>query len=154
MGLLGPFLRSTLAWQETCSISTIAMKISNPHSMLLNSAKLPMKLSMKISNYQKHKAELDMMVADYKESKTVPDKLEKHIMELQKQLASLRDKQNKLGAGLGTKTKATFLVQNMVPASKPTLEIAEASLHQGMLLQQEISTKTVGLQKTLGKLGL
>ncbi|CAL8087273.1 unnamed protein product [Prunus armeniaca] len=107
-----------------------------------------------LADYQKQKAELDMMVADYKESKIVADKLEKHIVELQKQLASLRDKQNKLGAGLGTNTKATFLVQNMVPASKPTLEIAEASLHQGMLLQQEISTKTAGLQKTIGKLGL
>ncbi|CAL2247852.1 unnamed protein product [Prunus armeniaca] len=32
-------------------------------------------------------------------------------------------------ARLGTKTKATFLVQNMVAASKPALEIAEASLH-------------------------
>ncbi|CAL8993899.1 unnamed protein product [Prunus brigantina] len=107
-----------------------------------------------LADYQKQKAELDMMVADYKETKTVADKLEKHIEELHKQLASLRGKQNKLGAGLGIKTKATFLVQNMVVASKPALEIAEASLHQGMLLQQEISTKRAELQKTLGKLGL
>ncbi|CAL2255421.1 unnamed protein product [Prunus armeniaca] len=95
-----------------------------------------------------------MMVADYKETKIAADKLEKHIEELHKQLASLRGKQNKLGAGLGTKTKATFLVQNMVVASRPALEIAEAFLHQGMLLQQEISTKKAGLQKTLRKLGL
>lgn len=107
-----------------------------------------------LADYQKQKAELDMMVADYKETKTVADKLEKHIQELQKQLASLRSKQNELGAGLGAKTKATFLVQNMVAASKHALEIAEASLHQGMLLRQEISIKKAGLQKTRGKLGL
>ncbi|CAL2240394.1 unnamed protein product [Prunus armeniaca] len=94
-----------------------------------------------LADYQKQKAELDMMVANFKETKIVADKLEKHIEELQKQLASLRGKQNKLRAGLGTKTKATFLVQNMVAAFRPASEIAEASLHQGMLLPQEISTK-------------
>ncbi|CAL2240290.1 unnamed protein product [Prunus armeniaca] len=95
-----------------------------------------------------------MMIVSYKETKTAADKLEKHIEELYKQLASMRGKQNKLGAGLGTKTKATFLMQNMVATSKLALEIAEASLHQGMLLQQEISTKRAELQKTLRKLGL
>ncbi|CAL2256229.1 unnamed protein product [Prunus armeniaca] len=107
-----------------------------------------------LADYHKQKVELDMMVADYKETKTAAGKLEKHIEEHQKQLASLRGKQSKLGAGLGTKTKATFLVQNMVAASRPTLEIAEASLHQRMPLQQEISTKKAGLQETLRKLGL
>ncbi|CAL8168355.1 unnamed protein product [Prunus armeniaca] len=107
-----------------------------------------------LADYQKQKAELDILVADYKEAKTVADKLEKYIEELQEQLAGLREKQNKLVAGLGTKTKATFLVQNMVSASRPALEIAEASLHQGMLLQQEISTKKTGLQENLRKLGL
>ncbi|CAL2230414.1 unnamed protein product [Prunus armeniaca] len=57
------------------------------------------------------------------------NKLEKQIEELQKQLAGLRERQNRLGDGLGTKAKATFLVQNMVSASRPTLEIAEASIH-------------------------
>ncbi|CAL2266458.1 unnamed protein product [Prunus armeniaca] len=69
------------------------------------------------------------MVAGYKEAKSGADKLERQIEELQKQLARLRERQNKLGAGLGTKTKVTFLVQNMVAASRPALEIAEASLH-------------------------
>ncbi|CAL9011180.1 unnamed protein product [Prunus brigantina] len=50
------------------------------------------------------------------------------------QLARLREWQKKLGAGLGTKTKATFLVQNIVSASRPALEIAEASIYQGVLL--------------------
>ncbi|CAL8119887.1 unnamed protein product [Prunus armeniaca] len=97
-----------------------------------------------LADYQKQKAELDMMVADYKETKIATDKLEKHIEELHKQLASLRGKQNKLRARLGTNTKATFLVQNIVAASRPASEIAEASLHQGMLLPQEISTKKDG----------
>ncbi|CAL2228429.1 unnamed protein product [Prunus armeniaca] len=97
-----------------------------------------------LADYKKQKAELDILVADYKEDKTVADKLEKQIEELQKQLAGLRDRQN----------KATFLVQNMIAASGLALEIAEASLHQGMLLQQEISTKKTGLQETLRKLGL
>ncbi|CAL8084677.1 unnamed protein product [Prunus armeniaca] len=94
------------------------------------------------------------MVTGYKEAKTTTDKLDKKIEELQKQLAVLRERQNKLGAGLGTKTKATFLVQNMVVASRPALKIALVSLHQGILLQQEISTKKTGLQETLRKLGL
>ncbi|CAL2246401.1 unnamed protein product [Prunus armeniaca] len=105
-------------------------------------------------DYKKQKAELDVLVVDYKETKSTVDKLEKHIEELQKQLAGLREWQKKLGAGLGTKTKATFLVQNMVSASRLALEIAEASIHQGVLLQKEISTKKTGLQKTLRKLGL
>ncbi|KAI5312690.1 hypothetical protein L3X38_041864 [Prunus dulcis] len=46
----------------------------------------------------------------YKETKTAADKMEKHIEELQKQLVVLRDRQNKLGAGLGNKTKPSFLV--------------------------------------------
>ncbi|CAL2256414.1 unnamed protein product [Prunus armeniaca] len=78
-------------------------------------------------DYQKQRAELDQMVAGL---------------------------QNKLGAGLGTKTKTTFLVQNMVATSRPALESSQASLHQGMLLQQEIYTKKTGLQETLKKLGL
>ncbi|CAL8133990.1 unnamed protein product [Prunus armeniaca] len=105
-------------------------------------------------DYQKQKAELDVLVVDYKETKSTVDKLEKHIEELQKQLAGLREWQKKFGAGLGTKTKATFLVQNMVSASRLALEIAEASIHQGVLMQKEISTKKTGLQKTLRKLGL
>ncbi|CAL9006237.1 unnamed protein product, partial [Prunus brigantina] len=107
-----------------------------------------------LADYTKQKAELDQMVAGYKEAKTAANKLEQHIEELQKQLAGLRERQNKLEAGLGTKTKATFLVQNMVAASRLALEIAEASLHQGILLQQEICTKKIGLQETLRKLGL
>ncbi|CAL2240049.1 unnamed protein product [Prunus armeniaca] len=87
-----------------------------------------------LADYAKQKTELDQMVAGYKEAKTVADKLEKQIEELQKQLARLRERQNKLEARLGTKTKATFFVQNMVAASRPALEIVEASLHQGMLL--------------------
>ncbi|CAL9007800.1 unnamed protein product [Prunus brigantina] len=95
-------------------------------------------------DYQKQKAELDMMVADYKETKTATDKLEKHIEELQKQLASLRGKQNMLRLDWA----------NMVSTSRLSLEIAEASIHQGMLLQKEISAKKTGLQETLKKLGL
>ncbi|CAL9011168.1 unnamed protein product, partial [Prunus brigantina] len=105
-------------------------------------------------DYQKQTTELDVLVADYKETKSTIDKLEKHIEELHKQLARLREWQKKLGAGLGTKTKATFLVQNMVSASRPALEIAEDSIYQGVLLQKEITTKKIGLQKTLRKLGL
>ncbi|CAL8175359.1 unnamed protein product [Prunus armeniaca] len=90
------------------------------------------------------------MVVDYKETKTASDKLEKHIEELHKQLASLRGKQNWLGAGLSSKTKMTFLVQNMVSASRPALEIAEASIHQGVLLQKELLIKKTNLQETLG----
>ncbi|CAL2247354.1 unnamed protein product [Prunus armeniaca] len=107
-----------------------------------------------LADYQKQKAELDIMVVNYKVAKGAADKLEKQIEELQKQLAGLRERQNKLGAGLGTKTKATFLVQNMVSASRPALEIAEASIYQRVLLQKDISTKKTGLQETLRKLGL
>ncbi|CAL9019954.1 unnamed protein product [Prunus brigantina] len=81
------------------------------------------------------------MVAGYKEAKATADKLEKQIDELQKQLAKCREVQNRLGAGLSSKTKATFLVQSMVAASRPALEIAEASIHQGVLLQKELSIK-------------
>ncbi|CAL9000805.1 unnamed protein product [Prunus brigantina] len=42
----------------------------------------------------------------------------------------------------------------MVSASRPALEIAEASIHQGVLLQKELSIKKVNLQETLKKLGL
>lgn len=94
------------------------------------------------------------MVADYKETKSADDKLEKHIEDLQKQLAALRERQKDLVAGLGPKTKATFLVQSMVSTPRPALEIAEASIHQGLLLQKEISIKKAGLQETLKKLGL
>ncbi|CAL9000568.1 unnamed protein product [Prunus brigantina] len=45
-----------------------------------------------LADCKKQKAELDMMIADYKETKIVADKLEKHIQELQKQLASVRSK--------------------------------------------------------------
>ncbi|CAL9020909.1 unnamed protein product [Prunus brigantina] len=82
-----------------------------------------------LADYQKQKAKLDILVVDYKETKSTAGKLEKHIEELQKQLAGLRERQKKLGAGLGTKTKATFLVQNMVSASSPAFEIAKASIH-------------------------
>ncbi|CAL2259883.1 unnamed protein product [Prunus armeniaca] len=107
-----------------------------------------------LADYAKQKAELDQMVVGYKEAKVSADKLEKQIEELQKQLAKCREVQNRLRARLSSKTKANFLMQSMVAASRPALEIAEASLHQGMLLQQEISIKKAGLQKTLGKLGL
>ncbi|XP_034219002.1 uncharacterized protein LOC117630376 [Prunus dulcis] len=68
-----------------------------------------------LADYAKHKAELDQMVAGYKEAKATADKLEKQIEEVQKQLAEV---QNKLGARLSSKTKTTFLVQNMVSASR------------------------------------
>ncbi|CAL9012731.1 unnamed protein product, partial [Prunus brigantina] len=89
----------------------------------------------------------------YKDLKPTADKLEKQIEELQKQLAECREVQNRLGAGLSTKTKATFLVQSMVSASRPALELAEASIHQGVLLQKELSIKKTSLQETLRKLG-
>ncbi|CAL9019676.1 unnamed protein product [Prunus brigantina] len=106
-----------------------------------------------LADFAKQKAELDQMVAGYKEAKATADKLEKQIDELQKQLAKCREVQNRLGAGLSSKTKATFLVQSMVAASRPALEIAEASIHQGVLLQKELSIKKTSLQETLKKLG-
>ncbi|CAL9006533.1 unnamed protein product [Prunus brigantina] len=106
-----------------------------------------------LADFAKQKAELDQMVVGYKEAKATADKLEKQIEELQKQLAKCREVQNKLGAGLSTKTKATFLVQSMVAASRPALEMAEASIHQGVLLQNELSIKKTNLQETLKKLG-
>ncbi|CAL9025626.1 unnamed protein product [Prunus brigantina] len=105
-------------------------------------------------NYQKQKSELDVLVADYKEIKSAADKLDKQIKDLQKQLAALRERQKNLGAGLGAKTKSTFLVQSMVLASRHALEIAVASIHQRVLVQKEISIKKAGLQETLKKLGL
>ncbi|CAL2240403.1 unnamed protein product [Prunus armeniaca] len=69
-----------------------------------------------LADFAKQKAELDQMVAGYKEAKATADKLEKQIAELQKQLAECREVQNRLGAGLSSKTKATFLVQSMVVA--------------------------------------
>ncbi|CAL8995333.1 unnamed protein product [Prunus brigantina] len=106
-----------------------------------------------LADFAKQKAELDQMVAGYKEAKATADKLEKQIDELQKQLAKCREVQNMLGAGLSSKTKATFLVQSMVAASRPALEIAEASIHQGVLLQKELFIKKTNLQETLKKLG-
>ncbi|CAL9029857.1 unnamed protein product [Prunus brigantina] len=106
-----------------------------------------------LADFAKQKAELDQMVAGYKEAKATADKLEKQIDELQKQLAKCREVQNRLGAGLSSKTKATFLVQSMVAASRPATEIAEASIHQGVLLQKELSIKKTSLQETLKKLG-
>lgn len=85
------------------------------------------------------------MFANYKETKSATDKLEKHIEDLQKQLATLRERQKGLGDGLGAKTKSTFLVQSIVSASRPALEITEASIHQRVLLQKEISIKKAGL---------
>ncbi|KAI5338820.1 hypothetical protein L3X38_018092 [Prunus dulcis] len=93
------------------------------------------------------------MVAGYKEARATADRLEKQIEELQKRLVECREVQSRLGAGLISKTKATFLVQSMVSASRPALEIAEASIHQGVLLQKELSIKKVSLQETLRKLG-
>ncbi|CAL9012129.1 unnamed protein product [Prunus brigantina] len=90
-----------------------------------------------LADYAKQKAELDQM----------------QIEKLQRLLAECREVQNRLGAGLSSKTKATFLVQSMVSASRPTLEIAEASIHQGVLLQKELSIKKAGLQESLKKLG-
>ncbi|BBG93315.1 hypothetical protein Prudu_001289 [Prunus dulcis] len=106
-----------------------------------------------LADFARQKAELDQMVAGYKEAKATADKLEKQIEELQKQLAECREVQNRLGTGLSSKTKATFLVQSMVAASRPALEIAEASIHQGVLLQKELSVKKANLQETLRKLG-
>ncbi|CAL2256301.1 unnamed protein product [Prunus armeniaca] len=106
-----------------------------------------------LADFAKQKVELDQMVAGYKEAKSIADKLEKQIEELQKQLAECREVQNRLRAGLSSKTKATFLVQSMVAASRPALEIAEASIHQGVLLQKELSIKKTNLQETLKKLG-
>ncbi|CAL8990240.1 unnamed protein product [Prunus brigantina] len=106
-----------------------------------------------LADYAKQKVELDQKVAGYKEAKATTDKLEKQIKELQKQLAECREVQNRLGAGLSSKAKATFLVQSMVSASKPVLEIAEASINQGLLLQKELSIKKASLQETLKKLG-
>ncbi|CAL9018541.1 unnamed protein product [Prunus brigantina] len=106
-----------------------------------------------LADFAKQKAELDQMVVGYKEAKATTDKLEKQIAELQKQLAKCREAQHRLGAGLSSKTKATFLVQNMVAASRLALEIAEASIHQGVLLQKELSIKKTNLQETLKKLG-
>ncbi|CAL8164895.1 unnamed protein product [Prunus armeniaca] len=106
-----------------------------------------------LADFAKQKAELDQMVEGYKEAKATANKLEKHIAELQKQLAERREVQHRLGAGLSSKTKATFLVQNMVAASRPALEIAETSIHQGVLLQKELSIKKTNLQETLRKLG-
>ncbi|CAL8135256.1 unnamed protein product [Prunus armeniaca] len=45
-----------------------------------------------LADYKKQKAKLDVLVADYKETKSTIEKLEKHIEELQKQLAGLREK--------------------------------------------------------------
>lgn len=48
------------------------------------------------------------MVVEFKETKSIADKLEKHIEDLKKQVP--RERQKNLGAGLSVKTKATFLV--------------------------------------------
>ncbi|CAL9021351.1 unnamed protein product, partial [Prunus brigantina] len=61
-----------------------------------------------LADFAKQKAELDQMVVGYKEAKATADKLEKQIAELQKQLVECREVQNRLGAGLSSKTKATF----------------------------------------------
>ncbi|KAL6272427.1 hypothetical protein ACE6H2_023119 [Prunus campanulata] len=106
-----------------------------------------------LADYAKQKAELDQMVAGYKEAKATANKLEKQIEELQKQLAERREVQCRLGVGLSSKTEATFLVQSMVSASRLALEVAEASIHQGVLLQKELSIKKTSLQETLKKLG-
>ncbi|CAL9021017.1 unnamed protein product, partial [Prunus brigantina] len=45
-----------------------------------------------LADYQKQKAKLDILVVDYKETKSTAGKLEKHIEELQKQLAGLRER--------------------------------------------------------------
>ncbi|CAL2229285.1 unnamed protein product [Prunus armeniaca] len=106
-----------------------------------------------LADYAKQKAELDQMVTGYKKAKATADKLKKQIGELQKQLAECQEVQNRHGARLSSKTKVTFLVQSMVLASMPALEIAEASIHQGALLQKELSIKKASLQETLRKLG-
>ena len=69
------------------------------------------------------------MVAGYQEAKATADRVDKQIEELQKRLVECRKVQSRLWARLSSKTKATFLVQNMVSASGPALEIAEASIH-------------------------
>ncbi|CAL9019157.1 unnamed protein product [Prunus brigantina] len=99
-----------------------------------------------LADYAKQKAELDQMVVGYKEAKATADKLKKQIEELQKQLVECREVQSRLGAGLSSKTKVTFLVQSMVSAFKPALEIAEASIHLGVLLQKELSIKKASLK--------
>ncbi|CAL8119163.1 unnamed protein product [Prunus armeniaca] len=96
-----------------------------------------------LADYAKQKAELDQMVAGYKEAKATVDKLEKQTEKLQKQLAKCREVQNKLGARLSSKTKATFLVQCC----------PEALIHQGVLIKKELSIKKTHLQETLRKLG-
>ncbi|CAL2229284.1 unnamed protein product [Prunus armeniaca] len=107
-----------------------------------------------LADYAKQKAELDQMVRGYKEAKATADRLERQIEELKKQLAECKEVQSRLGAGLSSKTKATFFMQSMVSASRPAFEIAEASIHQGVLLQKELSIKKASLQETLKKLGL
>ncbi|CAL8167773.1 unnamed protein product [Prunus armeniaca] len=107
-----------------------------------------LKPSFKSSEFCKATHEANL--ADFAKQKA---ELVQMIEELQKQLAECREVQNRLGAGLSFKTKATFLVQSMVVASRPALEIAEASIHQGVLLQKELSIKKTNLQETLKKLG-
>ncbi|CAL8089423.1 unnamed protein product [Prunus armeniaca] len=94
-------------------------------------------------DYQKQKAELDMLVTDYKETKSADDNLEKQIEELQKQLVGLRERQNRLGAGLGTKTKTAFLVQNMFSTSRLPWKL------QRLLLTKECSSRKKFLPKRL-----
>lgn len=50
------------------------------------------------------------MVNDFKSTKSAVVKLEKHIEDLQKQLASVKKKEQNLGASLAAKIKTTFLV--------------------------------------------
>ncbi|CAL2229233.1 unnamed protein product [Prunus armeniaca] len=61
-----------------------------------------------LADYAKQNAALDQMVAGYKEAKATVNKLDRQIEELQKQLEECREMQNKLRAGLSSKTKATF----------------------------------------------
>lgn len=107
-----------------------------------------------LADYLKQKSELDLMVADFKKTKSSAANLEKQIEILQAELAILKKKERELSAGLIAKTKTTFLVQGMVSASRPALEIAETSILQGIVLQKEISAKKAGLQEVLRSLVL
>ncbi|CAL8152306.1 unnamed protein product [Prunus armeniaca] len=53
-----------------------------------------------LADFAKQMAELDQMVAGYKEAKSTAEKLEKQIEELQKQLAECREVQHRLGPRL------------------------------------------------------
>ncbi|CAL2230071.1 unnamed protein product [Prunus armeniaca] len=101
-------------------------------------------------DYQKQKAELDMLVTDYKETKFADDNLEKQIEELQKQLVGLRERQNRLGVGLGTKTKTAFLVQNMVSTSRLPWKLQRLLLTKECFSRKKFLPKRLDCRRLLG----